>query len=239
MIKRIKTYLKLLKVRVHENKLISYELFYLNQLNNLLPKQAYLPMTSWSIAPTSIAMILNEIVFEKKENIVEFGSGLSTIYICLLKSKYNLQFNFVSVDNNLEWINNQKLILKDLGCEQCVDFIHAPITNLSNENIKYKNQEKWYDTKILQTLLSGDKWDLVVVDGPQGSETPYSRYSAVPFLQSYLHEESVIFLDDAERKDEAEIVNEWSGIMGKKVKFYNRLAIFKNRSAFTNQLFKV
>jgi hypothetical protein len=239
MIKRIKSYLKTLKTRVNENKLMSYELFYLHQINNLLPKDTYLPVTSWSIAPTSIALILNEILICKKENIIEFGAGLSTVYTCLLIAKYKLKVNFISVDDNLDWINNQKLILKDLNCEDLVTFVHAPVTTITDTQIKYKEQEKWYDTEILAPLLNKYKWDMVVVDGPQGSLTPFSRYSAIPILKEYLHEDVVVFLDDAKRPDESEIIEQWSYLLDIKVKFHNRLAIFKNKSVFTNQLFRV
>jgi hypothetical protein len=239
MIKRIKSYLKILKIRVQENKLMSYEIFYLNQINNLLPKGVYLPVTSWSIAPTSIALILNEILIGKKENIIEFGAGLSTIYTCLLIAKYKLKVNFVSVDDNSDWINQQKMILKDLNCDDVVTFVHAPIAEITDNNIKYEGQEKWYDIKVLEPVLKKHSWDMVLIDGPQGWLTPFSRYSAIPVLKKYLNENIVVFLDDAKRPDESEIIERWSSILGMEVKFYNRLAIFKRKSVFTNQLFRV
>ena len=218
---------------------MSYELFYLNQLNNLLPKDTYLPVTSWSIAPTTIALILNEILIENRKNIIEFGSGLSTVYICLLIAKYKLDVNFISVDDNLEWIEKQNLILEDLGCKNLVNFVHAPIIDLNDTNITYGAQQKWYDVKEIDPVVKDSNWDMVIVDGPQGSITPFSRYSAVPFLRKYLDSQPVIFLDDARRTDEMEIANEWSKILGIPYKYHNRLAIFKNKTIFKNELFKV
>ena len=51
---------------------------------------------------------------------------------------------------------------------------------------------------------------MLVIDGPPGFIQKHSRYPALPLLFSQLANNCVIFLDDAGREDEKEIIDLWN-----------------------------
>jgi hypothetical protein len=51
--------------------------------------------------------------------------------------------------------------------------------------------------------------DLLIIDGPPGFIQKHSRYPALPLLNKQLAKDCVVFLDDAARDDEQEMVRRW------------------------------
>ena len=64
----------------------------------------------------------------------------------------------------------------------------------------------WYDEDMLpkDVLI-----DLLVVDGPPGSTCRLARYPALPVFAEMMNKNACVFLDDANRKEEMEIVRRW------------------------------
>jgi hypothetical protein len=50
---------------------------------------------------------------------------------------------------------------------------------------------------------------MLVIDGPPGFIQKHSRYPALPLLHEALAERCVLYMDDAAREDEREIVKMW------------------------------
>ena len=50
---------------------------------------------------------------------------------------------------------------------------------------------------------------MLVIDGPPGFLQKHSRYPALPMLNERLAEYCAVFLDDAAREDEQELVRRW------------------------------
>ncbi|WP_283642212.1 class I SAM-dependent methyltransferase [Croceibacter atlanticus] len=181
-----------------------------HKLKNLFPNGFFYPETDWSLSSSFIVDALNTILIKDSKFIVEFGSGISTFYIAKLLQVYNLKTKFISIESNLDWANKQRNWLKCQNLDNFVTIIDAPLTNVSSVN-SYKSQRTWYSEKILYDILTNlPPIDLVLVDGPFGESSPYSRYSAVPFLKDFLAEDFTIFLDDTIRKQEYEISQVWS-----------------------------
>src|SRR5690554_1898626 len=74
------------------------------QISRLFPESNFIPFTTWSVSPSIILHILNDIVINKRCNIIEFGSGASTIYIARLIQTLKLDVKFFSVESNEEWL---------------------------------------------------------------------------------------------------------------------------------------
>ncbi len=57
---------------------------------------------------------------------------------------------------------------------------------------------------------------MVLIDGPRAykREIAHSRYFALPFLKDILEEKHVIFLDDANRNGEKDILQMWNNEFG-------------------------
>ena len=87
------------------------------------------------------------------------------------------------------------------GLTDWADIIHAPLQRRELGSEEYL----WYATE----QLPQKPIDMLVIDGPSGFIQKNSRYPALPLLFDRLSDRCVIFLDDAARDDEREIVARW------------------------------
>lgn len=209
------------------------------QIARLFPESNFIPFTSWTISPSVILHILNDIVINKRRNIIEFGSGASTLYIARLIQTLKLDAKFYSVESNKDWLKkmSEELVLYNL--QNIVTLIHAPLSDASKD-VCLKNQKVWYDTERITAALKGNhELDLVIVDGPYGGSTPYARYSAIPFLQKRLSKNLAIFLDDAQRDEEKEISIQWTKMLNLKPQYLKRYVYFVSDSCFITSPYKL
>ncbi|MCW8911244.1 MAG: class I SAM-dependent methyltransferase, partial [Gammaproteobacteria bacterium] len=63
----------------------------------------------------------------------------------------------------------------------------------------------WYSIKSMPV----NSIDMLVIDGPPGFIQPNSRYPALPVLNDRLSNNCKIFMDDASRDDEKNIIQLW------------------------------
>ncbi|MEM6517282.1 MAG: hypothetical protein AAF688_13945 [Bacteroidota bacterium] len=179
------------------------------QLSNLFDKAVFLPMTSWSLSPNLILHVLNDIEINSRQCIVEFGSGASTIYIAQLLKISNSKSKFYSIESDEIWASKILKQLVRLDLQDYVDITLAPKRKVPID-LAYKNQEIWYDVKAIDKKFTGlEKIDLMLIDGPSGDNTPFARFSAIPFFKNKLANSFCIFLDDTNRFYEAQIVSLW------------------------------
>lgn len=204
----------------------------LTQLLKMFDDKIFIPLTSWSISPNEVLHVCNEIIINKRRNIIEFGSGFSTICIAQLLKINNINTAFFSVENDANWAEELNGILKRMELSDFVKIIVAPIANVPKEFAK-ANQEKWYDTEILSQALSQvETIELVLVDGPFGGTTPFARYSAVPFLKNKLTSNYAVFLDDSARESEMKIAQDWQNLLQAKSIDYKRYTYLTNNYNF-------
>ncbi len=136
--------------------------------------------------------VLNDI---KPKNILEFGLGEST----KLTFQYHQHFSLTKltvVEHNEEW----------------VEFFSNEVYNIRNNvqvlpvTKKLINGFECNAYENLMTKLSGNLYDLVVIDGPIGTLN-YSRYQMAEIIENDLLAESfVILLDDANRPGEKQTI---------------------------------
>ena len=142
--------------------------------------------------------ILNEI---KPKNILELGLGQTS----LMTSSYvqNSGNKLTIIESNQEWIesfSNKMHLSNNMNIKQ-VDIERFNFDN--SENLRYKN---------LKSVLQDDKFDLIIIDGPQGFDhennnqmLKYSR-SNIWDLISNLEDDFIIIVDDYERQGERNTV---------------------------------
>ena len=173
-------------------------------LSPLITNWSYLPFTNFAAGPLFYAHICNEIIINDRKNIVELGSGISTILIARLIHINKLKINFFSIDHDSNWQLVIQKILKADGIDTNVKFLSSPI--------KQYEQYSWYDHEKLNIDIT---IDMLIVDGPPGYELPFARFGAVPFFKNKLSTENYsIFLHDTDRNYEAQTIIEWSKILG-------------------------
>ena len=173
-----------------------------NYLVNQLSDGLIIPYNSWSLSPRAMMLIINHILINDVKNIVEFGSGISTIFLNNLSKKNNLRLNIISVDHDDNW---QKTIKEKYNVAG-VNFVHAPLKS----TMKFKNSDfTWYDNEVLKAIDKSNV-DFVIVDGPIGKKSPYERAGAFEFFRSELERKNFsCFLDDTNVKELKEIMNHY------------------------------
>lgn len=237
--KKIKTLINRKIKEIHKNQSQVQQLqFDYAQISKLFNDSSFIPFTGWSMSPTTILHILNDIVINNRQHIIEFGSGMSTLYIAKLIQTNRLTASFYSVESDKDWMDKMKSDLKNHHLEDVVTFIYAPLTEVPSQ-LGLSDQKLWYDTKSIDKVLNNHTVDLIIVDGPLGKSTPYARYSAVPFIINRLEKKYSVFLDDFKRPDELVILEEWSKLLNEKPKRNKRHAYFTTNKDYSTKPFKV
>lgn len=97
--------------------------------------------SGWSLHPVEAYIALKYTMFEKKLNILEFGSGDGTKCLAQLLNNKKIEFNYKSLEHDTKYCNLKEV---DYVVYNLNDINHITI----NDNIIY---------------------DLIIVDGPHGS----------------------------------------------------------------------
>lgn len=161
------------------------------------------PMGGWVISP-DFGKIIVDLVLEKKPKIIlEASSGVSTIIAsyCLKQLGEGTVIS-LEEENKYAEVSNNALIKH--GLKDIANVIHAPLKEIEIEGKKWI----WYDLTKIKDIKP---IDMLIIDGPAqyGREQPMIRYPALPLLFDSLSDEAIIILDDADRKDEKNIVELW------------------------------
>lgn len=175
-----------------------------NIVNSFLRLQSFVPLSSWTISPTAILHILNYIALYKPKIIVEFGMGLSTLYISKLIEQNKLDSQLFSIDHDKYWIEHVQSWLKTEQQSYNVHLLHTPL----KENFSFKSHRiQWYDTAVLDKHITKEQVELLVIDAPPKAFL-YSRAGALLYFAEQLQSGQLnYFFDDANRKEEKEILN--------------------------------
>ena len=202
-----------------------------------------MPWSGFSIRPSGLEKVLNEILFNRCDCIVECGGGLSTVYIAALLRQQQHGHLF-TIEHNLEWLELLRGWLHTQGLQDYVTLIAAPLTDC---NLALK-QNQWYDTQAIQAAfdrhaeLNGNTSvaiDLLLVDGPPAYEEgkELSRYPAAAFFQPFFADQVVVILDDFQRSGEREILERWEPLLGfgfENFDLNGGVAIGKSHLSFSN-----
>jgi len=160
-----------------------------------------LPVTAeWSAAADFLFLIKEHCFKVKPLHIVECSSGLTTLVLarcCQLMGSGRV----VSLENGKEFAQQTEENLSRFGLEAYADVIYAPLEETEVRGGMYR----WYE---IEGLPDTDI-DMLVVDGPPGFIQKHSRFPALPMLFGRFSERTFVFLDDAGRDEEKEIVNKW------------------------------
>lgn len=172
----------------------------------IAPYTQRLPLTlggGWAMTGDALALLTREAIIRKPKIVVEFGSGASTLVLGQIVASYGGQV--FSFDHDSAWADRTRKQIQALDLGSCVKVFHAPLTDLDLDSSK----TDWYNApSIMQLGL--EKIDFLVVDGPpKSSGKIYARFPALPFMSAKLTADALIFVDDAKREEEKNMVTEW------------------------------
>ncbi|NOQ88743.1 MAG: class I SAM-dependent methyltransferase [Gammaproteobacteria bacterium] len=160
-----------------------------------------LPVTQhWSAAPGFLDIISDYCLENKPRIIVECSSGTSSLILsqCCQLSQIG---HIYSLENGEEYVKKTSRQLDDFLLSEYCDVIHSPLQDVRLGEEKYQ----WYAADDLPDV----EIDMLVIDGPPGFLQKHSRYPALPILKNRMAQHCAVFLDDAARDDEQELVKCW------------------------------
>jgi predicted O-methyltransferase YrrM len=156
---------------------------------------------TWTMSKQALMHLINELDKKNPKTILECGSGLSTITLAFYAQKNKKLIKVISLEQDLNEANKNTKRLELLGLSKYAKIIHAPIDSNGNYQI---------DSHQLQSNLSSDLIDILIIDGPSG--TKGCRVSTLPSLSQFCNKNATWYLDDALRDGELEALYEWSKI---------------------------
>jgi predicted O-methyltransferase YrrM len=177
-------------------------------LQPLLDGRPFLPWTRGSIGPAGLAAICNEIALSERREIVELGSGVSTVVIARLLYERGGRLHSVEHDETwAAWVASQ---LEREGLTDRVRLVPARLV----PDPAHGEGPPWYDRASLEALPG--EIDLLLVDGPPSDQpdTERARYPALPALAGRLAPGAAVVLDDATRPGEQAILEAWTNESG-------------------------
>lgn len=177
-------------------------------LVRLGPYTQSLPLSmggGWALTGDSAALLARETLARKPETILELGSGVSTIILGQILKKRG-HGHLLSIDHDPAWANQTRQYVELLELEDVVSVVEAPLKNITVGEHSYE----WYDLPASSLDRLGPI-DLLLVDGPpQAKDAPQAaRYPAFPVLRNRLSQKAIIFVDDANRVAESEMIRRW------------------------------
>lgn len=178
----------------------------MNQLPSLnIP---FVPWTNAAARPSAVHYMLNEIVVNGRRNVLELGSGISTLYMAWILALHG--GTLLTVDHDENWLRIVERYIRQMDLpEGTVRFCHAPIKVYEAGRL---GDLPWYDPTAVLAAVEGTSFDMMVVDGPEAwmKGARLARYPALPVLAGNLSDNAVVFLDDIDRKGERRILKCWA-----------------------------
>lgn len=178
--------------------------------------------TGWALNYNALYFLFNVLETLHPSDILEFGLGQSSKLIYQYVS-HSPNVRAMTYEHDEEWVTFFK---KSLPNTITPNIIHTELfktTYKGEDTLSYKsNCEE----------LKREKFDLILVDGPYGSEH-YSRSQILNIVPDCLKEHFVIIIDDAQRNGESETISELLKTLDNHQIKYACRTITTNRSFFT------
>lgn len=158
----------------------------------------------WALAADAAVVLVREIALSRPGTIVELGSGVSTLLIGRMLKEAG-QGRLYSLDHDAHWADQTRCHVRASGLEDYVQVLDAPLTKQRFGGEEYL----WY--QVPPEVRQAAEIDLLVVDGPPQAIDPEGlpRYPALPAFHAQFSSQAVIYVDDAGRPPETEMVQRW------------------------------
>lgn len=163
---------------------------------------SYFPVTSYSMIPANLSLLVSLLDTFRPTKIVELGCGLTTILLAAWLRE-NESGSLLSIEHDEDWASVCQRSIETNGLSEYVTLYHAPLVSAQEDS----DQCSWYDLALCDSLP--DSVDCLVVDGPPAGKNADARYPAMEMFYPRLSSGGFVVLDDGVRKGEQEIVSKW------------------------------
>jgi predicted O-methyltransferase YrrM len=171
----------------------------------------YLPWGSGSMRPAGLVEVCNDVVLNDRGNIVELGSGVSTVMLARLLAQLGgtSRRRLTAVEHDARWRRWVVGQLRAEGVGADVVVVDAPL-----QPFTHGGGLAWYDQAAVDAAI--DVVDLLIVDGPPAFESGFglARHRALVVLRDRLVPGATVVLDDIERDGEQEVLRRWEDEFG-------------------------
>jgi hypothetical protein len=203
-----------------------------------LPR-GYVPWTAWSMRPAAIASVVNEIERGRRREVVELGAGASTVF--LGHTVRDLGGRLVSVEHDAGYADAVRRVVTREGLDDAVTVEVVPLApwrapepapgTEGEAGTDWFRATTWYDAERLRAACP-PAIDALVVDGPPAGMHPRTlvREPALDVLGPLLADDWSLFLDDADRPAEQEILRRWSARLGVELSLVERIGLGAGRA---------
>lgn len=174
---------------------------YLDLRSLLALEQPLPPLRGWAASPDFLLELAKHSLRHKPKVTVECSSGASTIVLARC-CQLNQGGHVFSLEHDSFYAAKTSALLADQGLRDWATVIIAPLIHHADHP-----DTPWYDLSSLS--VPNKICEMLVVDGPPGGDVVRARYPALPMLMPHMTERCDVFLDDASRSDEQEIVSRW------------------------------
>ncbi|MBU6154233.1 MAG: hypothetical protein KGP28_08010 [Bdellovibrionales bacterium] len=187
----------------------------------------------WGASYSLLYILTRSLKALKPETILEFGLGEATEVFLSYQRNLMPKAKIFTIEHDQEWCNFRLPLLSNPT--KGLDLVHLPLEKRlvqNYETVAYKG--------VTEKLLSaGLKFELILVDGPFGSDR-FSRTNILDVIETgQLNDQFVIILDDSNRKGEKDTEHLISDLLKRKnYKFFR--GYFqgeKGQTIFTSQRF--
>ena len=183
------------------NKLKIREL-YNTSCSHALEREFQLLITPSTLGRDTLKFIRGIVQYTKPIYLLEFGSGLSTLFLSeCLKEKPN--FHLFVIEHSKLYLTKTKELI---GERNNISYFHCPIKLFRFRRKSFAT----YDGAYLNKIPNGLKFDFVLIDGPPGNR--FGREALLYQLAPYLSPSTLICLDDANRYPEQEALANWQSV---------------------------
>ena len=170
-------------------------------LRPLLDGRPYLPFSSGAMRTGGLVHLCNHIVHARPAQVVECGSGVSTVVLARLLRQRGTG-RLTALEHDEGWAAEVERTLADEGLGDVARVVLAPL------------QDGWYAQAGVDALPQAI--DLLIVDGPPADTAALAeaRHPALGRLAARLHPGALIVLDDIGRGGEREVLRRWEAESG-------------------------
>jgi methyltransferase family protein len=194
---------------------------------------SYVPWTAWSMRPGALVSLVNEIGIKRRRQVVELGSGTSTLFIA--RTLAPVGGRLLSIEHDDEWAAHLDEQLRHEGLQDVATIARVPLTaytaNREETSSAWTLPRVWYDVVTLRAVCP-DGVDMLIVDGPPAGkqEEVLVREPAVRELCARLATTFTVALDDADRPAERETITRWEEQLDIEITLVERIALGIGRS---------